>query len=86
MPVFGLTFLESALVIVFINILGIMPVCFFATFGPKFGLRQMILSRFYFGYYGAKLSKDSPARRLRFYTTTEIVLLLMPPTSLLPLL
>jgi NCS1 nucleoside transporter family len=54
-PVFYLGFADALLVILFINLLGIMPVCFFSTFGPRFGLRQMVLSRFYFGYYGVKL-------------------------------
>ncbi|KAI1632511.1 purine-cytosine permease [Biscogniauxia mediterranea] len=54
-PVFGLSFLASALTIVFLNLLGILPVCFFSTFGPRFGLRQMVLSRFFFGYNGVKL-------------------------------
>lgn len=56
-PLFGLGFADSVLVVLFINILGILPVCFFSTLGPKFGMRQMILSRFYFGYYGVKISK-----------------------------
>lgn len=56
-PIFDLGFVDSALTIIFINILGIFPVCFFSTFGPRFGLRQMVLSRFWFGYYGVKLSK-----------------------------
>ncbi|KAI1774704.1 permease for cytosine/purines, uracil, thiamine, allantoin-domain-containing protein [Hypoxylon cercidicola] len=55
LPVFNLGFVDTALTIVFVNFLGILPVCFFSTFGPKFGLRQMVLSRFYFGYYGVKL-------------------------------
>ncbi|KAI1408977.1 purine-cytosine permease [Hypoxylon sp. FL1857] len=55
LPVFNLGFVDSALTIIFINLLGIIPVCFFSTFGPRFGLRQMVLSRFYFGYYGVKL-------------------------------
>ncbi|KAI1766702.1 permease for cytosine/purines, uracil, thiamine, allantoin-domain-containing protein [Hypoxylon sp. FL1150] len=55
LPVFGLGFVDAALTIVFVNLLGILPVCFFSTFGPKFGLRQLVLSRFYFGYYGVKL-------------------------------
>ena len=59
-PVFGLNFIESALVIAFINVLGILPVCFFSTFGPKFGLRQVVLSRFYFGYYGVRISEAPP--------------------------
>lgn len=55
-PLFGLGFVDSILVVLFINLLGVLPVCFFSTLGPKFGMRQMILSRFYFGYYGVKLS------------------------------
>jgi NCS1 nucleoside transporter family len=54
-PVFALGFVDSVLTILFINILGILPVCFFSTFGPRFGMRQMILSRFFFGYYGVKV-------------------------------
>jgi NCS1 nucleoside transporter family len=54
-PVFGLGFVDTILVILFINLLGIIPVCFFSTFGPRFGLRQMVLSRFFFGYYGVKI-------------------------------
>ena len=57
-PVFALGFVDALLTILFINILGILPVCFFSTFGPKFGFRQMILSRFWFGYYGVKISKS----------------------------
>lgn len=56
-PVFGLGFVDGLLTIFFINILGILPVCFFSTFGPRFGMRQMILSRFYFGYYGVKVGQ-----------------------------
>lgn len=56
-PVFFLGFVDAFLVILFVNILGILPVCFFSTFGPRFGLRQMVLSRFYFGWYGVKVSE-----------------------------
>ena len=56
-PLFQLGFSDSCLTIFFINFLGVMPVCFFSTFGPQFGMRQMILSRYFFGYYGVKLSK-----------------------------
>ena len=56
-PVFALGFVDSVLTIFFINFLGVIPVAFFSTLGPKFGMRQMILSRFYFGYYGVKLSE-----------------------------
>ncbi|KIW86695.1 uncharacterized protein Z519_12681 [Cladophialophora bantiana CBS 173.52] len=54
-PVFALGFVDSVLTILFINILGILPVCFFSTFGPRFGMRQIILGRFWFGYYGVKI-------------------------------
>ena len=54
-PVFYLGFVDSLLTIFFINLLGTLPVAFFSTFGPKFGMRQMILSRFFFGYYGVKV-------------------------------
>ncbi|KAM7206790.1 purine-cytosine permease [Rhypophila sp. PSN 637] len=54
--IFHLGFVEAALTIFFINVLSILPNCFFATFGPRFGLRQMVLSRFYFGYYGVKIA------------------------------
>ena len=46
---------DAMLVILFFNLLGITPVCYFATFGPRFGLRQMVLSRFWFGWWGVKL-------------------------------
>jgi hypothetical protein len=54
-PVFFLGFVDTILIILFINLLGITPVAFFSTFGPRFGLRQMVLSRFFFGYYGVKV-------------------------------
>ena len=54
-PVFDLGFVDSLLTILFINALAITPVSFFSTFGPRFGLRQMVLSRYYYGYYGVKL-------------------------------
>lgn len=56
-PVFYLGFVDTILIILFVNLLGVMPVCFFSTFGPRFGLRQMVLSRFYFGWYGVKISE-----------------------------
>ncbi|KAK6338699.1 purine-cytosine permease [Orbilia brochopaga] len=53
--VFYLGWYDSVLAIIFFNLLSILPVCFFSTFGPEFGLRQMILSRFYFGPWGVRL-------------------------------
>lgn len=56
-PVFSLGFVDSLLTIFFINCLAITPVAFFSTFGPRFGLRQMVLSRYFFGFHGVKISK-----------------------------
>lgn len=38
-----------------LQLLGIVPVCWFSTFGPRFGLRQMVLSRYWFGSWGTRL-------------------------------
>ncbi|EPS35022.1 hypothetical protein PDE_09987 [Penicillium oxalicum 114-2] len=54
-PLFKLGFVDSALVIIFFNLLGVLTVCFFSIFGAAFGLRQMVLSRFWFGWWGVKL-------------------------------
>ncbi|BDD58123.1 hypothetical protein MPDQ_007657 [Monascus purpureus] len=51
---FYLGFVDAILVVIFFNLLGIMTVCFFSTFGPVFGLRQMVLSRFWFGWWAVK--------------------------------
>ncbi|MGO8948098.1 MAG: purine-cytosine permease family protein [Ktedonobacterales bacterium] len=52
---FGLGFGGSVAVILVFNVLGVLPVAFLSTLGPKTGLAQMTLSRFSFGYQGAKL-------------------------------
>jgi len=52
---FFLGWYDSVLTIIFFNLLSIMPVAFFSTFGAHFGLRQMILSRFYFGPWGVRV-------------------------------
>ncbi|KAK4129469.1 hypothetical protein N657DRAFT_76891 [Parathielavia appendiculata] len=54
-PVFGLGFVDSALIIILINFVGALPVALFCCFGAKLGLRQMVLSRLFFGYYMSKL-------------------------------
>ena len=53
--IFKLGVWDSVSVIVLFNILGILPVAFFSTLGPKLGLRQMTISRFSFGWLGAKI-------------------------------
>lgn len=57
LPLFNLGFIDSALIIIFFNFISVLTVCFFSTFGAAFGLRQMVLSRFWFGWWGVKLSK-----------------------------
>src|SRR2546428_12856379 len=51
-PIFQLGFWDSLAVIIVFNILGVLPVAFFSTLGPKLGLRQMTISRFSFGWVG----------------------------------
>jgi len=53
--VFGLGFWDSVTAIIVFNVLGILPVAFLSTLGPKLGLRQMTISRFSFGWSGAKV-------------------------------
>src|SRR5258708_33963989 len=52
---FGLGFWGSVIVILVFNALGVLPVAFLSTLGPKTGLAQMPLTRFAFGMQGAKL-------------------------------
>ncbi|MDQ6659599.1 MAG: cytosine permease, partial [Chloroflexota bacterium] len=52
-PVFGLGFWDSVGAIILFNVLGALPVAFFSTLGPRLGLRQMVISRFSFGWVGA---------------------------------
>src|SRR5215831_19328087 len=49
---FGLGFWDGLAVIIIFNALGVLPVAFFSTLGPKLGLRQMTISRFAFGWVG----------------------------------
>ncbi len=53
--VFGLGLWDGIGVVVVFNLLGVLPVAFFSTLGPKLGLRQMTISRFSFGWVGAML-------------------------------
>ncbi|CCK72762.1 cytosine permease KNAG_0L01420 [Huiozyma naganishii CBS 8797] len=53
--IYGLNFGTSVLVIVFFNILGLLPVAFFSVFGSQLGMRQMILSRFLVGNITARI-------------------------------
>lgn len=53
--VFGLSFWQSVLVIIFFSLLGSLSVAFFSIFGPKLGLRQMVLSKFLVGDYAMRI-------------------------------
>src|SRR5713226_10405177 len=43
-PVFSLGFWDGVAAIILFNVIGVLPVAFFSTFGPKLGLRQMTIS------------------------------------------
>lgn len=47
--VFGLDFWTSVLTIIFFTFLGAFSVAFYSVFGARYGLRQMVLSRFLLG-------------------------------------
>lgn len=53
--VFGLTFWQSFVVILFFTLLGSLPVAFFSIFGPKLGLRQIFLSKFLIGHVAMRI-------------------------------
>jgi len=50
--IFGLGLRDSALVILFFNLLCCALPAYLATWGPKLGLRQMCHARYSFGYFG----------------------------------
>lgn len=52
---FYLGWWDSFLCCLFFNLLGAIPAAWLATFGPKMGLRTMILPRFCFGWWPAKI-------------------------------
>ncbi|GAB5593438.1 Purine-cytosine permease fcy21 [Umbelopsis nana] len=52
---FGLGLGDSCLTIIFVNLFATIFVAFVSTFGPKLGLRQMVGSRYAWGWYGVKI-------------------------------
>lgn len=48
--VFGLNFWQCVLCIVFFSIIGVTPVAWLSCFGPKLGLRQIVLSKLMMGH------------------------------------
>src|SRR5579859_2934124 len=53
--VFFLGFWDSVASIIIFNVLGILPVAFLSTLGPRLGLRTMTISRFSFGWIGGSI-------------------------------
>ncbi len=53
--IWDLNFYVAVLTTIFFTLLGISSVAFFSIFGAKSGLRQMILTRFFMGWYGMKI-------------------------------
>lgn len=53
--VMGLTFYQATVTTIFFSLLGSFSVAFFSVFGAKFGLRQMVLSRFLVGNVAARI-------------------------------
>jgi NCS1 nucleoside transporter family len=53
--IFSLGLWDSIAIIVIFNLLGVLPVAFFSTLGPKLGLRQMTITRFSFGWVGTMI-------------------------------
>ena len=53
--VFALSFWQNVLVIIFFSFIGVVSVAFFSIFGPKLGLRQILLSKFLVGNYAMRI-------------------------------
>lgn len=52
---FGLDMEGALLTIFFFGLLCSLPPAYFCTFGPKLGMRQMVHTRYSWGYFGASL-------------------------------
>lgn len=52
---YGMGWWDSFCCILFFNIIGVLPVAYMSTFGPVFGMRQMVLTRFFVGYQVMRL-------------------------------
>jgi NCS1 nucleoside transporter family len=53
--VFDLGWWDSFCSLLFFNLIGSIPPALMATFGPKLGLRTMVIPRYSFGWYPAKV-------------------------------
>ncbi|KAH6884589.1 permease for cytosine/purines, uracil, thiamine, allantoin-domain-containing protein [Thelonectria olida] len=72
--VFGLGFLDSALLAVFGTILGAMSTAYMATWGPRSGNRTMVVLRYFMGYWPAKLPTLLNVVLMVGYTTIDCII------------
>ncbi|KAL6405041.1 Purine-cytosine permease FCY21 [Ilyonectria robusta] len=72
--VFGLGFLDSALLAVFGTILGACSTAYMATWGPQSGNRTMVVLRYFMGYWPAKLPTLLNVVLMVGYTTIDCII------------
>ncbi|KAF7546312.1 hypothetical protein G7Z17_g8529 [Cylindrodendrum hubeiense] len=72
--VFGLGFLDSALLAVFGTILGAFSTAYMATWGPQSGNRTMVILRYFMGYWPAKLPTLLNVVLMVGYTTIDCII------------
>ncbi|KAG9006736.1 hypothetical protein FRB94_013860 [Tulasnella sp. JGI-2019a] len=71
---FDLSLKYSAAVIVGFNLIGLVLPGYFSTFGPKLGMRQMVQSRYSWGYFGAILPATLNAATMMGFMILNCVL------------
>ncbi|KAM5349788.1 hypothetical protein ACJ41O_006293 [Fusarium nematophilum] len=72
--IFGLGFLDSALLAVFGTILGAASTAYMATWGPQSGNRTMVVLRYFMGYWPAKLPSLLNVVLMVGYTTIDCII------------
>ncbi|KAK7424597.1 Vitamin B6 transporter [Neonectria magnoliae] len=72
--VFGLGFLDSALLAVFGTILGACSTAYMATWGPASGNRTMVVLRYFMGYWPSKLPTLLNVVLMVGYTTIDCII------------
>src|SRR5258708_6353919 len=71
---FGLGFWDGLAVIIIFNALGVLPVAFFSTLGPKLGLRQMTITRFAFGWIGGIIMTSFNVAACIGWSTVNVII------------
>ncbi|KAI5459714.1 permease for cytosine/purines, uracil, thiamine, allantoin-domain-containing protein [Mariannaea sp. PMI_226] len=72
--IFGLGFLDSALLAVFGTILGAASTAYMATWGPASGNRTMVVLRYFFGFWPSKLPAFLNVVLMVGYTTIDCII------------